>query len=206
MGVLQGTLLQIGGTAHIMVRSNDETGSFAAQKLPERLDLCGRGLLFGEQVIQAEDHQRVGIAQDALVQRQSLTGLIDPLKDCDRRAGDSSDHLLESHDGQMEQLQRSRDTLQKHLLRKFHRFISRPRYPANLSHRRESIVQLGRIPVGFPRIAPGPIDAETPFARRCTFGRCADGYRTGLGRLADSSSDSFPAAAMRRNPSNAAYL
>jgi hypothetical protein len=163
MGILPGALLQIGGTAYIMVRSKDETGSFTAQKLPHRLDLCGRGFLFGEQVIQAEDHQCVGVAKDALVQRQSLAGLIDPLKDCDRRSRDSSHDLLESHDGQMEQLQRSRDTLQEHVLRKIHRFISRPRYPANLSHRREAIVQLGGIPVGLPRIAPSPIDAKAPF-------------------------------------------
>ena len=117
MRVLHGALLQIGGTADVVVRSNDETGSFTAQKLPDRLDLFRRGLLFGDQVIQAEDHQRVGVAEDALVQRQSLAGLIDPLKDCDRRSGDSPDHLLESHDGQMEQLQCSGDALQKHLFR-----------------------------------------------------------------------------------------
>ena len=87
MGVFHCSLLQVGGTAHIVVRSKDETGSFTAEKLPDRLDLFGRGLLFGEQVIQAEDHQCVGVAEDALVQRQSLAGLIDPLKDRDRRSG-----------------------------------------------------------------------------------------------------------------------
>ena len=143
MSVLHGALLQIGGAADVMVRSKDETGSFATQKMPQRLDLFRRGLLFGDHVIQAEDHECVGVGEDPLVQRQSLTGLIDPLKDRDRRTGDSPDHLLESHDGEMEQLQCSSDALQKHLLRKLHRFISRPRYPANLSHRREAIVQLG---------------------------------------------------------------
>jgi hypothetical protein len=50
-----------------MVRSKDEAGSFAAEKAPDRLDLFRRGLLFGENVIQAEDHERIGVAEDPFV-------------------------------------------------------------------------------------------------------------------------------------------
>ena len=52
------------------------------EKLPQRLDLFRRGFLFGDHVIQAEDHQRVGVGEDSLVERQSLAGLIDALIDC----------------------------------------------------------------------------------------------------------------------------
>ena len=83
--VLHGAFFQIGRTADIMVRSKDETRSFTAEKLPYSLDLFRRRLLFGEHVIQPEDHESVGVAEDPLVQRQFLTGLIDPLKDDDRQ-------------------------------------------------------------------------------------------------------------------------
>ena len=115
MRVLHGALLQIGGTADIMVRSKDETSAFTAEKMPDCIDFFRGGLLFGEHVIQAEDHERVGVAEDPLVQRQFLSGLINPLKDHDRRPGNSPGDLLESQDGQMEQLQCSSDALQKHL-------------------------------------------------------------------------------------------
>src|SRR3984957_21090102 len=59
MRVLHGALLQIGGVADVMVRSQDETGSFAAQKVPDCLDLFRRGFLFGEHMIQAECHECV---------------------------------------------------------------------------------------------------------------------------------------------------
>src|SRR5580704_19539909 len=45
MRVLHGALLQIGGVADVMVRSKDETGSFAAEKMPDCLYLFLRGLL-----------------------------------------------------------------------------------------------------------------------------------------------------------------
>src|SRR5580692_6864908 len=47
MRILHGALLQIGGIADVMVRSKDETGSFAAEKMPDCLYLFLRGLLFG---------------------------------------------------------------------------------------------------------------------------------------------------------------
>jgi hypothetical protein len=74
MCVLLGVLLQIRRTADVVVRSKDEAGSFTTEKIPDRFDLSRGGLLFGEHVIQSEDHECVGVAEDPFVQRQFLAG------------------------------------------------------------------------------------------------------------------------------------
>ena len=49
-------------------------------------------------MIKAEDHQRVGIGEHALVERQSLPGLIDALEDVYRLARGLADDILKADD------------------------------------------------------------------------------------------------------------
>ena len=49
------------------------------RKSLERGDLFRRGFLFGHHMIQAEDHQRIGIGENSFVDRQLLAGLVDTL-------------------------------------------------------------------------------------------------------------------------------
>ena len=69
-----------------------------------------------------------------------------------------------------EQLQRSTDALQEIHLVPLGGFEVRPRDPTNLSHRGKPIVQLREIAVGFPRIAPGPVNTYAAFAGRVLTG------------------------------------
>ena len=58
------------------MRTEDETGSFALEKLPNGFDLIGRRFLLSNHVIEAENHEGVGVGENALVDGQSLTSLI----------------------------------------------------------------------------------------------------------------------------------
>src|SRR6516164_9264500 len=66
----------------------------------------------------------------------------------------------------MEQFQGSCDSLQELPLRPFRFLIVRPGHPTHLGHGRETIVQLSDVAVGFPGIAPGPVQGETSSTRR----------------------------------------
>ena len=93
------------------MRSQNQAGSLAREKLANGFDLGLRRLLLGNQVVQPEHHQGVGVGKHTLVQRQSLAGLIDPLVHRDGLPGGLADHVLKADDRQMEQLQRSGDPL-----------------------------------------------------------------------------------------------
>ena len=154
------------GEADVVVRRKQQAGSFALEPLADRLDFLRRRFLLGDQVVQAEHHQRVRVGQHAFVNRQLVAGLVDALEDGDRMSGGLADDLLESERGAMEQLQRSGNALQEIHLVPLGALEARPRDPADLGHGRKAIVQFGQVPVGFPGIAPRPVDAETSFARR----------------------------------------
>ena len=55
----------------------------------------GSGFLFGDEVVQAEHHQRVRVGQHPFVNRQLVAGLIDALKHGDGMPGRLTDDLLE---------------------------------------------------------------------------------------------------------------
>ena len=82
-----------------------------------RLDLFRGRFLLGDQMIEAEHHQRVGVVEHAGVDRQLLPGLIDALVDGDGMSGQLANQLLETEQRQMEQLERAGDALQEHLSR-----------------------------------------------------------------------------------------
>ena len=85
--------------------------------------------------------------------------------------------LLESEGGAVEQLQGAGDPLEEVHLVPLGPLEARPGDPANLGHGRETIVQLGRVPVRFPRIAPRPVDAETSSCPACTAAVRGSGYK-----------------------------
>src|SRR5215469_4842506 len=77
--VLHGALFQVVGEANVVVRTDDDAGSFTLEEVADRFDLLGRGLLFSDHVIEAVDHERVGIVQNALVEGKLLSGRVDAL-------------------------------------------------------------------------------------------------------------------------------
>src|SRR5262245_50338648 len=66
----------------------------------------------------------------------------------------------------MEQLQRAGDALEETLFRPFGSFVRRPRDPTHFRPRRKTIVQIIFVPVDFPWIAPGPVNADATFTGR----------------------------------------
>ena len=76
--------------------ADQETGSLALEPLAEGRDLFRRSLLLSQQVVEPEDHQRVGIRQDPLVDRLPIAGLVDPLEDGDGLVGGLAHQLLKA--------------------------------------------------------------------------------------------------------------
>src|SRR5215467_6284507 len=66
----------------------------------------------------------------------------------------------------MEQLQRAGYALEETLFRPFGSFVRRPRDPTDFRPRRKTIVQIIFVPVDFPWIAPGPVNADATFTGR----------------------------------------
>src|SRR3954468_20276717 len=87
--------------------------------------------------------------------------------------GGFANDILKSDDGQMEQLQRSCNSLKKTPLRPLGLLIKRPSSSPHLCHRREAIVHSGQILVRLPGITPGPVNAEPPLSCRI-FSRYGD--------------------------------
>src|SRR5215469_2423184 len=90
-------LLQIIGESDIVVWADYEAGTFALEPFLERRDLLGRRFLPGNQVIEAENQQRVAIGEDSLVNRQTESGLVDALEHRDRMAAGFLDDFLKTH-------------------------------------------------------------------------------------------------------------
>ena len=88
-------LLQVAGEADVVVRGEQQAGPFALEPLADRVDFVRFGFLFGDEVVQAEHHQRVGVGQHPFVNRQLVAGLVDALEHGDRMAGRLADDLLE---------------------------------------------------------------------------------------------------------------
>ncbi len=147
-----------------MVGADQETGSLALEPLAEGRDLLRRSLLLRQQVVQPEDHQRVRIRQDPLVDRLPIAGLVDPLEDGDGLVGGFAYELLKAQRGAVKQLQRAGNALQEGLLVPFPGFILGPGHPPNLGEGGEAVVHDGRVAVRFPGIAPGPVDAHPTLA------------------------------------------
>ncbi len=111
-------------------------------------------------MVEAEHHQRVGVGEDPLVDRQLVPRLVDALVHGDGMPGRLAHELLERQRRAVEQLEGAGDALQEVRPIVLGRLVAGPGHPADLGHGREAIVHLGGVAVGLPRIAPRPVDAE----------------------------------------------
>ncbi len=98
--VFHGALLEIVRHADIVVRTENQARAFALEPLAHRFDFRRGRLLLGDQVIEAEHHQRVGIVENARVDRKLLPRLVDALVDGDRMSGLLANQLLETQQRQ----------------------------------------------------------------------------------------------------------
>jgi hypothetical protein len=89
-------LLHVAGEADIMMRREQETGAVPLQPFADRGDLLRRGLLFGQNVIEPEYHQRVGVGENAFVDLQPVSGLVNALEDSDRVARRFTGYFLKT--------------------------------------------------------------------------------------------------------------
>src|SRR5262245_9885820 len=130
------------------MRSEDQARSLTSEPLTNRFDFVSRGFLFCEDVIESEHEQRIRIRKHALVERQSVTRLIDSLIDRHDVTGDLANECLEWHPGAKEELERAGDPLlEQRWIRPFRCLPERPLDPAHFGHRRESVVHLPDVAV-----------------------------------------------------------
>src|SRR5215217_3575147 len=115
-------------------------------------------------MVQPEHQERVGVRQDPLVDRQLVASLVDALEHGNGLSGDLAYNLLKVERGAVEQLESASYALEEVHLVPLSTLVGRPRDPPHLGHGREAVVQLRGVPVGFPRVAPGPVDAHSPLA------------------------------------------
>jgi hypothetical protein len=154
------------GEADVMMGRKQETSAVPLQPLADRGNLLRRGLLFGENMIESEHHQGVSVGENALIDRQSVSGLVDALEDGDRMARCFAGDLLETEGRAVKQLERSRDALKELRGAPFWRLVGRPEDVPNLGHGGEAILHRSRVALRLPGIAPRPVDADAPPARR----------------------------------------
>ena len=117
-------------------------------------------------MIESEHHQGVGVGENAFIDRQFVAGLVDALEDRNRMAGRFTGDLLETEGRAVEQFECSRYALKELRSAPFRRLVGRPGDAANFRHGRKPIVELLKVALGLPRIAPCPVDAHAPRARR----------------------------------------
>src|SRR5882672_1597049 len=72
VGVLNITLLEIGGDTDIMVRPQNQAGTFPCEKLSNRIYFLRSSFLLGNQVIKTKYHQRICVFEYPLVKRKFL--------------------------------------------------------------------------------------------------------------------------------------
>ena len=114
------------GEADVMVRRKQETGAVPLQPFADRGDLLRRRLLFGQNMVEPEHHQGVGVGENAFIDRQLVAGLVDALEDSDRMARRFAGDLLETEGRAVKQLERSRDALKELRCAPFRRLVGRP--------------------------------------------------------------------------------
>ena len=103
MMVLHVAHVRIVGRANVVVRSEDQARPFASEKCAKRLNLFGSRLLIGNQVVESVDHQRIGVREDPLVNRQLLPRLIHSLVDGHGLARYFANSALKVHQRKVEQ-------------------------------------------------------------------------------------------------------
>ncbi len=94
--IFQLALFHVLGETHVMMGRKQETRAIPLQPFADGLDLLGRRLLFGYKMIEAENHQRIGVGKNAFVDRQLVSGLINALKDGDGMSRGFAGDLLKT--------------------------------------------------------------------------------------------------------------
>src|SRR5687767_9374403 len=111
MRVFHRASLEIGRDADVVMWPKHETRSFASQPVANGLDFLDRRFLFGEQVVESKDEQRIRISEHAFIERQPVAGLVHTLKDWHGMPRNLGHERLERHPGSKEQFQCSGDAL-----------------------------------------------------------------------------------------------
>src|SRR5215471_21755001 len=130
VGILDSAFFEIGRDTHIVMRSQNKTGSLTGKELSNCFYFLGRSFLLCNHVVQTKYHQRVRVFEQSLVKQLPLPRLVDPLVNRDRMPRNLTDERLKPQERQMKQLQGAGNPLQEHLFRIFHRLVVGPRYPA----------------------------------------------------------------------------
>ncbi len=157
-------LLEVLGETDVVMRGEQEAGIFAFEPFADCLHFGRFGVLFGDQVVEAENQQGVGIGEDAFINDEFVTGLVDALIDGDGLAGGFAGELLKGEGGAVKEFEGSGDALEELGGDPLGRFVGGPGDAPDLGHGGKAIVHFGGVAVGFPGIAPGPIDAQASFA------------------------------------------
>ena len=90
------------GEADIVMRRQEQARAFPIEPLPDGVDLPRLGFLLGDEVVQAEDHQRVRVRKDSLIDRELVPRLVDALVNGHRMTGRLAHDLLEGEGGAVE--------------------------------------------------------------------------------------------------------
>src|SRR5215471_14406140 len=94
-----------------MVRTEDETSSFASKKLSNCFDFIEPCILIRDHMVQPEHQNSIRICQYPFVERKLEPSLIDALKHRDNMPCSLTYKLLKRHPGPEKQFQRSCDPL-----------------------------------------------------------------------------------------------
>ena len=104
MEIFHLTLLHIAGKANVVMRGEQKTSAFALEPLADGRDFVACGFLLGREMVESEHHERVGIGQNAFVDRKLVSSLVNALEHSDRVAGGFAGNLLEAERGAVKQL------------------------------------------------------------------------------------------------------
>ncbi len=160
--VLDLALREIVGESYVVVGRHEQTSAVAAQPFADRADfLLGHFQARGE-VVEPEHQQRVGVVEDALVDRLWIAGLVDPLEHRHGMAGEFPGEVLKGQRGAVEEFQRSGDALQKVGRLELRFLVGGVDDVADLGDGGEAIGHRSRIPLSLPGVTPGPVDADAP--------------------------------------------
>src|ERR1700746_2275160 len=113
MEVFHLALLHITGEADVMVGRQQQAGAFSLQPFADRGNFLRIRLLLGENVVESEHHESIGVREYALIDRQLESGLVDTLEHGDRMAGRLAGNSLEAERRAVKQLQGPRDPLKE---------------------------------------------------------------------------------------------
>ena len=145
MQIFHLSLHHVAGKPDIMMGRQKKARAVPFQPFADCGDLLGRRLLLGDDMIEPEHHESIGVGENAFVDRQLVPGLVDALKNGDRMPRCLAGDLLETEGRAVKQLERSRDALKELRCAPFRRLVGRPGDAANLGHGRKPIVHLRKI-------------------------------------------------------------